>query len=1534
MARPADWSPVDMDSDPTPGDPREVRTLAEELQTFADDVGQALGRIRGMASDRAVLDWAGLSADAFRREFDGVPSNLTKLQTSYDLCARALDAYWPKLETAQGMADRALDRAIAAGSDLASAQARLDDAEEWVTRAGRESDRLQREGERADVPPPDEADVRAATRDAQAAQSAASAARGQVDAARASLDAARQLAQEALELREQAARECARGIEEASDAGIQNRRWWERLLHWLAEAWDTIVEICKVIVAVLGVVVAIIGGPLAWVVVGAGLVVLGDTLIKYANGEGTLLDIAFAALDCVPGLRGITTVGGLARGARGVRGSAATGLRGQAIGARGLGRRVRGQAREMRGVSARADPVDMATGEVLMSATDVELPGALPLVLERHHRTGVRSGTWFGPSWSSTLDQRLLLDAHGVRLCAEDGMVLYYPRPLPDATVLPVEGPRWELAWHGEPGGTLTVHQRETGRTLHFGPVPGRLGGELPLTVTTDRNGNRVRVEYDESGAPAGIVHDGGYHVGVTVENGRVAELRLLSDPDQPVLRRYGYDAAGNLAQVYASSARPLELSYDHKRRLTGWRDRNDTWYRYVYDERGRCVATEGSGGFLNSAVAYDAKAHRTLFTDSLGNTTAYQFNDAFQLVEETDPLGNSTRRTFDRYDRLTTFTDPLGRTTILERDAHGDVATVVRPDGTRRRAKHNAFGQPTEIVEADGGVWRQTYDERGNLRSVTDPAAATTRHTYDERGRHTSTIDALGNVTRLEHDAAGLTVRTTDPLGAVLAVAHDPRGRVERITGPLGAATSLDWTPEGLPARAVYPDGGVRRWAYDDEGNLLRDSDEAGDDIRFEYGPFDVVSAQEQADGARYSFTRDTELRITRVTNPAGLTWDYTYDAAGRLVAESDFDERRLSYTYDAAGQLTSRTDAAGNVTRYEYDANGLTTAQVSGDIRTRFVHDPVGRITRAVSADADVRLRLDPLGRILEETTNGRTVAHEYDALGRLVATTTPTGHRTTRTYDSAGRHTSLVSDGRVLTFERDLAGRETRRGAPGGISLEHHWDAMGRLGRLTLGVEGRTTLERDYRYARNGYLSEIRDAHAGRTTFQLDPQGRITSARAPGWSERYAYDAAGNLATSDRPAGPPARGHAGTHSHTHTYAGTRVTRVGNTRYAYDAAGRTVLRRKKLLSSGAFRTWRYEWDAEGRLVGVTTPDGTRWRYRHDPFGRRVAKERLDPAGEVVERTDYAWHGYVLIEQSTVAADRPHRTTLTWDHDGARPLAQSERVVISARDAPQEVIDASFHAIVTDLVGTPTELVDASGNVAWRSRATVWGVQPGSESETTTPLRFPGQYEDQETGWHYNVHRHYDPEIGRYTSPDPLGLAPAPDPVSYVRNPHVTGDLIGLSPCTPAGPGTQVTRASWPADREGRIARTYHGLTAGPSGTNRPDDELVLSGHGHVEKQDAPTFIVPEGTHLAMYGRHRDTISDRLGGIIETADPMPMYVYKEGTKLPDYLLLPPTGLTILGGSRTRTVSTPTRLSDLLSPNMGRVHWAACRVER
>ncbi|MCZ9346617.1 RHS repeat protein, partial [Streptomyces sp. TRM76130] len=102
----------------------------------------------------------------------------------------------------------------------------------------------------------------------------------------------------------------------------------------------------------------------------------------------------------------------------------------------------------------------------------------------------------------------------------------------------------------------------------------------------------------------------------------------------------------------------------------------------------------------------------------------------------------------------------------------------------------------------------------------------------------------------------------------------------------------------------------------------------------------------------------------------------------------------------------------------------------------------------------------------------------------------------------------------------------------------------------------------------------------------------------------------------------------------------------------------------RQKTRLSRKPDTWRYTWDAEDRLTSVTTPDGTTWRYRYDPLGRRIAKQRLSEDGTTVtEQTDFTWDGTTLAEQTTThPGTTTPATTLTWDHDGLRPLTQTER--------------------------------------------------------------------------------------------------------------------------------------------------------------------------------------------------------------------------------------------------------------------------------
>jgi RHS repeat-associated protein len=295
-------------------------------------------------------------------------------------------------------------------------------------------------------------------------------------------------------------------------------------------------------------------------------------------------------------------------------------------------------------------------------------------------------------------------------------------------------------------------------------------------------------------------------------------------------------------------------------------------------------------------------------------------------------------------------------------------------------------------------------------------------------------------------------------------------------------------------------------------------------------------------------------------------------------------------------------------------------------------------------------------------------------------------------------------------------------------------------------------------------------------------------------PDWAESYTYDLAGNVTAATWPAPPvgvQASGADIAAQGSRQYAGNLIVRAGDIRYQHDRRGRIVVR-QRLRDSRKPDTWRYQWDAEDHLTAVTTPDGITWRYLYDPLGRRIAKQRLDADGQVAEETRFTWDGPVLAEQvTTLAVTAPPGSqaghVVTWDYqpDTFTPLTQTEHL----RRAPQDEVDHRFYAMITDLIGTPAELISRDGVLAGYQQRTLWGTTLWHPAGASTPLRFPGQYADPETGLHYNRHRYYDPATGRYLSPDPLGLAPAPNPYAYVSNPTGHTDPLGLADPCPQDP-------------------------------------------------------------------------------------------------------------------------------------------------
>ena len=392
------------------------------------------------------------------------------------------------------------------------------------------------------------------------------------------------------------------------------------------------------------------------------------------------------------------------------------------------------------------DPVDVASGDVVLSQTDIALPGILPLVLRRSHISSYRIGRAFGWSWASTLDMRLEIDEAGVCLVCEDGTILVYPPVAAGQSRLPAEGPRWPLALAAN---EFAVTNPETGITWRFSDpaLPGAaphndendpdrsVTRTIPLTAIRDRHGNWIAFTH-ANGRIGELSHSGGYRVTVSWDGSRVACLGVRTaegglDTAHPIQ----YTDSGLLHQVIRPTGAVTRFDCDGHGRLVQWTDSNGHRYDYTYDERGRCVTTSGSDGRLDGHLAYDDEHLITTATDSLGRQRVYHRNPLGQVVQETDPLGGTILREWDRFDRLLTETDELGATTRYTYDVDGNLTRVTYPDGAVSQSTFTADGLPTSVTGPDGARWMRTYDAWGNPLQVTDPLGATTTYAYDARG-------------------------------------------------------------------------------------------------------------------------------------------------------------------------------------------------------------------------------------------------------------------------------------------------------------------------------------------------------------------------------------------------------------------------------------------------------------------------------------------------------------------------------------------------------------------------------------------------------------------------------------------------------------------------------------------------------------------------------------------------------------------------------------------------------------------------------
>jgi RHS repeat-associated protein len=360
--------------------------------------------------------------------------------------------------------------------------------------------------------------------------------------------------------------------------------------------------------------------------------------------------------------------------------------------------------------------------------------------------------------------------------------------------------------------------------------------------------------------------------------------------------------------------------------------------------------------------------------------------------------------------------------------------------------------------------------------------------------------------------------------------------------------------------------------------------------------------------------------------------------------------------------------------------------------------------------------------------------------------------------------------------------MLGRETRRGdGAGRVSIQSAYDAMDRLieQRAVAPTPGNgvpaVLVQRQWQYDRAGRVSRIDDARWGTTTYVHDIVDRLIEARRGAHREVFEYDAAGSIQRMLEGLNAQAQSALAWE----IQPGNIVTRTGRAKYRYDKRGRRTAKIEH-LASGAEPSrdgiTEYVWDCRDRLRAVKLPDGTRLAMTYDAFGRRVRKQVIRASSAEKPRTvDFVWDGDAL------AADiDSERGVRCFVHEPGTliPLLQQER---------REVF-----TYVNDHLGMPKELIDPAGMVAWSAAHSAWGKvtdtysDPRSElnrgRKVESPFRLLGQVADKETGLCWTRFRCFDPEIGCWCSPDPLGVEGGLNLFAFDGAPTLVVDPLGLA--------------------------------------------------------------------------------------------------------------------------------------------------------
>jgi RHS repeat-associated protein len=1069
----------------------------------------------------------------------------------------------------------------------------------------------------------------------------------------------------------------------------------------------------------------------------------------------------------------------------------------------GLGDAAR--ARVHKGVcTVTGHPVDVATGKVFTDRVDFELPGPIPFKLER---TWYSTSTYRGPlghGWHHSYDLALHVTDDGLLLRTADGRHVGLPLVTPGESYFE---PKERLTLRCDGPRTYSV-QGVDGLRYLFATTPARAGrstehaavsDELRLAFIRDRSGNQLVFERDARGELSRIVDSAGRILEVqNDEQGRIRALRA-PHPDRTGqwvnVVEYRYDQRGDLVECRDALGAPMRFVYKNHL-LTQETDRAGLSFYFEYDgtdETAKCTHTWGDGGIYDHKLSYDPITCITKVENSLGYKTLYQHDDGL-VVRAVDPIGATTLVKYDQQDRKLSETDPNGLTSTYQYDERGNLTQLLAPNGAKRTLHYGTDDQPLLMVDALGGSWRFHYDEAGRLIERTDPLERRKRMWY--AGRLLAGItDSEDHATALSYDAEHNLVTLTTPDHVVARFGYDGWGRLIEVIDGKGNGQRRHFDLLGNLLQVEEPDGNLRVLRYDPEGRIVHAKD-LQREVEFGYQGMGRLAHQTEA-RTTIRFEYDSEEQLTGVQNEHGHVYGFQLDARGEVEVETGFDGVRRLYRRDLGGRVSEVERASGLRSKYCYDtASRVAKIEHSDGTKESYAYRIDGALLQATNRDCTLRFERDALGRIVKEGYGAHWVESGYALSGLRSEVRSSLGAHQRIARNVMGDVLCVeTGDGSFMAqFKRDALGLELERELPGGVRSRWKRDRLGRPIEHELTRASKPLRARSYTWDVNERLRMVIDAVQGPIHYTHDALGHLMAARyVDGTADLRLPDAVGNLFKredrGDRKYGPAGQ-----------LLEARGPR-GLTRYVYDGEGNLIEKHEPDQ-----RVWRYVWNAAGMLAKVTRPDGREITFAYDALGRRIKKSYRG------KTTNWVWDGNVPLHEWVELTDPQAAREEDPATPGASVIALSQREAqLSAQPAqapppmlrpdqgtrsmpitwlfePEsfaplaKLVGEQRHSIVTDHLGTPVSVLDARGELVWAAGMDSYGALRELLGERSAcPFRWPGQYEDVETGLYYNRFRYYDPDSGQYTSQDPMRYAAGLKLHAYVDDPNGQLDPQGL---------------------------------------------------------------------------------------------------------------------------------------------------------